>query len=93
MSRNIRITLFATLLVSTVALAQSSYQIQGSGIGTDVSQGAADRFANDAALAQLNGSCMGPISNRQKTSDACMIVGAPNQSYQCTVTYVAQCHN
>jgi hypothetical protein len=93
MSQNIRIMLFATLMVSTVALAQSSSQIQGSGLGTDVSQGLADKFANDAALSQLNGSCMGPISNRQKTSDSCMVVGAPNQSYQCTVTYVAQCHN
>lgn len=82
--------LFATLLVSTIALAATP--IQGSDTELGPTQGQADSAANAGALAQLNGSCMGPIANRQKTSDSCSNVGTPNSpTYSCTVTYAAQC--
>jgi hypothetical protein len=85
--------LLATSLASCMALAiHGSVPIQGTDTELGPTQGAADRSANAGAMAQLNGSCMGPISNRQKTSDSCTDVGTPNQpTYSCTVTYVAQC--
>jgi hypothetical protein len=85
--------LFATLLASTIALAAANFiPIQGSDTELGPTQAQADYQANAGALAQLNGSCMGPIVNRQKTSDSCTNVGTPNSpTYSCTVTYVAQC--
>jgi hypothetical protein len=83
--------LFATLLVSTIALA-ATVPIQGSDTELGPAQAQADSAANAGALAQLNGSCMRQIVNRQKTSDSCSNIGTPNSpTYSCTVTYVAQC--
>ncbi len=85
--------LFAILLLSAMALAATSWvQIQGSDTELAATQAQADYAANAGALAQLNGSCMGSIANRQKTSDSCSNVGSSNlPTYSCTVTYVAQC--
>jgi hypothetical protein len=85
--------LFATLLVSTIALAAPNFvSIQGSDTEVGPTQAQADSSANAGALAYLNGNCMGQVVNRQKTSDSCSNVGTSNfPTYSCTVTYVAQC--
>lgn len=83
--------LFATLMVSTIALA-ATVPIQGFDTELATTQAQADSAANAGALAYLNGNCMGPIVNRQKTGDTCSNIGTPNQpTYSCTVTYAAQC--
>jgi hypothetical protein len=85
--------LFATLLVSALALAATNlFPIQGTDTEVGPTRAQADYQANAGAQAQLNGSCMGPIVNRQKTSDSCTNIGTSNiPTYSCTVTYVAQC--
>jgi hypothetical protein len=88
-----KLNMLFIVLVSTMALAAANYvSIQGSDTELGPTQAQADNAANAGALAQLNGSCMGPIVGRQKTSDSCSNVGTSNlPTYSCTVTYVAQC--